>query len=51
MFLTGIILIVLGVLLSIPILYSIGVVLAIIGIILWVLGSIGRTVGNRKHYW
>lgn len=51
MFLTGIILIVIGVLLSIPIVYSIGVILAIIGAILWVLGSMGRAVGGRNHYY
>jgi hypothetical protein len=51
MFLTGIILVVLGVVLSIPILYTIGVVLAIVGVILWILGSVGRGLGGRAHYY
>ena len=51
MFTAGIVLIILGVLLSIPILYSIGVILAVIGAVLWVLGSMGRAVGGRNHYW
>lgn len=51
MFLTGIILIVIGALLNIPIIYSIGVIVAIVGAVLWVLGSMGRAVGGRNHYW
>ena len=51
MILTGVILIILGVLLGIPILYSIGVIVAIIGIVLYVLGSMGRAVGGRNHYY
>jgi Family of unknown function (DUF6131) len=36
---------------SIPILETIGVILLVIGAILWVLGSMGRAVGGRKHYY
>ncbi len=51
MFILGIILIIIGAVLNIPIIYSIGVILAIIGAILWVLGTMGRAVGGRNHYW
>jgi hypothetical protein len=51
MFLLGILLVIVGAVLSIPIIYSIGVVLAIVGAALWVLGSMGTTVGGRRHYW
>lgn len=51
MIILGVILILLGVVLSIPVLYTIGVIVAIIGIVLWVLGSMGRAVGGRNHYW
>ncbi len=51
MFILGIILIIIGAVLNIPILYSIGVVLALIGAVLWLLGSMGRAVGGRSHYW
>ena len=47
----GLVFILLGVLLSIPVLYSIGVVLALVGIVLFVLGSMGRAVGGRNHYY
>ena len=51
MIILGVILIILGVVLTIPVLYTIGIVLAIVGIILWVLGSMGRAVGGRNHYY
>ena len=41
----------LGFLLGIPILWTVGVVLLIVGAILMVLGSTGRQVGGRRHYW
>ena len=47
----GVILIIIGALLSIPILYTIGVILAVIGLVLWVLGTMGRGVGGRAHYY
>ncbi|MGB3734884.1 MAG: DUF6131 family protein [Ilumatobacter sp.] len=51
MIIFGVILIILGVLLSIPVLYSIGVIIAVFGVILWVLGSMGRAVGGRDHWY
>lgn len=51
MFLLGILLIIVGAVLNIPIIYTIGVILAIVGAVLWVLGSMGRAVGGRQHYW
>jgi hypothetical protein len=52
MIVLGIILILLTYFLEVPpSLYTIGIVLVVIGIILWILGSIGRAVGGRRHYW
>jgi hypothetical protein len=51
MILLGLILLVLGLVLGIGILYTIGIVLIIIGAVLWVLGSMDRAVGGRRHYW
>jgi Family of unknown function (DUF6131) len=51
MILVGLILLVLGLVLGIGILYTIGIVLIIIGAVLWVLGSMDRAVGGRRHYW
>jgi hypothetical protein len=52
MIVLGIILILLVYFLEVPgILYTIGVVLVVVGIILWILGALGRAVGGRRHYW
>jgi hypothetical protein len=47
----GVILVILGALLNVPILYTIGLVLLVVGVILWILGASGRAVGGRAHYW
>jgi hypothetical protein len=51
MIILGVILILIGVVIGAPILYSIGVILAIVGAILWILGAAGREVGGRRHYY
>ena len=51
MILVGVILLILGLVLSIPILWTIGIVLVLIGAVLWILGATGRAVGGRNHYW
>ena len=51
MIILGIVLVGGGLVASIPILETIGVILLVIGAILWVLGSTGRAVGGRKHYY
>lgn len=50
MIVLGIILLVVGFLLGIPILWTLGVILVVIGLILVVLGSVGHAVGGRRHY-
>lgn len=47
----GIILLIVGALIDISILWTIGIVLVVVGAILWILGSVGRAVGGRRHYW
>ena len=46
----GVILLILGFLLDIQILWTIGIVLAVVGLILFVLGAAGRTIGGRTHW-
>ncbi len=50
MIILGIILLVLGYLLGISILTTLGIILIVIGAILAILGATGRAVGGRK-YW
>jgi hypothetical protein len=47
----GVILLIIGFLASIPILWTIGIILVVIGLILVLLGSTGRAVGGRAHYY
>jgi hypothetical protein len=44
----GIILLVVGYVTGISIVYSIGGLLLLVGVILWILGAVGRPVGGRK---
>jgi hypothetical protein len=47
----GVVLLLIGFLLGIPILWTLGVILLVVGIVLWILGSVGREVGGRRHYY
>ncbi|HVA21634.1 MAG TPA: DUF6131 family protein [Candidatus Micrarchaeia archaeon] len=51
MIVLGIILLVVGFVLAVPILWTIGVILLLIGLALWILGSLGHAVGGRRHYY
>ncbi|HVC23572.1 MAG TPA: DUF6131 family protein [Candidatus Dormibacteraeota bacterium] len=51
MIVLGLILLIVGFVLAIPILWTIGVILLLIGLALWVLGSVGHAVGGRRHYY
>jgi hypothetical protein len=50
MIIVGIILLVLGFVLSIPVLWTIGLILLIAGLALMVMGRAGHAVGGRRHY-
>ena len=51
MIVLGLILVLIGWLAGIGILTTIGIILLVIGIILWLLGSVGRPVGGRRWYY
>jgi hypothetical protein len=46
----GILLLIIGFVAGIAILWTIGIVVVIIGVILALLGMAGHAVGGRKHY-
>ena len=50
MIVLGIILLVVGFLLKIAILWTIGIIVLVIGLILLLLGALGHGVGGRRHY-
>ncbi|MGD9795683.1 MAG: DUF6131 family protein [Acidimicrobiia bacterium] len=47
----GLVLLLLGLLTGIPVLWSLGIIALIVGAVLLLLGSTGRAVGGRRHYW
>jgi uncharacterized membrane protein HdeD (DUF308 family) len=46
----GIILLILGLLLKVSILTTIGIIVLVVGLVLLLLGSTGRAVGGRRHF-
>ena len=36
---------------KVAILKTLGIIVLIVGAVLWILGSMGRPVGGRRHYW
>ena len=51
MILLGVVLMVIGLVASIPILWSVGIILVVIGLALALMGAAGRAVGGRRHYY
>jgi Family of unknown function (DUF6131) len=51
MIILGVILLIIGFVAGIPILDTIGVILIVVGAVFFVLGSTGRAIGGRRHYY
>lgn len=51
MIVLGIILLLLGFFLHVSILWTIGIIVLVVGLVLLLLGSMGRAVGGRRHYY
>ncbi len=51
MIILGIVLLIIGFIAKIAILWTIGIVVLVIGLILLALGTMGRAVGGRRHYY
>jgi len=47
----GVILLILGAVLNVSILYTIGIILIVVGAVLWLLGSMDRGIGGRRHFY
>jgi hypothetical protein len=50
MIVLGLILLIIGFLASIPILWTIGIILVVVGAVLALVGRTGRKVGGRAHW-
>ncbi|GAB2977731.1 DUF6131 family protein [Nocardioides montaniterrae] len=51
MIILGVILLVLGAVLNVPILWTLGIIAVVIGAVLWIAGAMGHAIGPREHYW
>jgi hypothetical protein len=51
MIVLGLILLVLGFIFGINILWTIGIILIVVGAVFWILGSTGRAVGGRARWY
>jgi uncharacterized membrane protein HdeD (DUF308 family) len=51
MIILGLVLLLIGAIAAIPILWTLGIILVIVGVVLLILGRAGRQVGGRAHYW
>jgi len=47
----GVVLLIIGFVAKIAVLWSVGIILVVIGAVLYLLGSMGREVGGRRHYY
>ncbi|MFJ4674334.1 MULTISPECIES: DUF6131 family protein [Kitasatospora] len=47
----GVILLVIGFIAGIPVLWTIGIILAVIGLGLVLAGALGHEIAGRRHYW
>jgi len=50
MIIVGILLLIIGFVTGIPIVWSIGMIVLVVGLILALLGALGHAVGGRRHY-
>jgi hypothetical protein len=51
MIILGVVLLIVGLVAKIPILDTIGVILIVVGAVFYLLGSTGRAIGGRRHYY
>jgi hypothetical protein len=51
MIILGLVLLIIGFVVKIAIVWTIGVVVLALGLILFLLGALGRGIGGRRHYW
>lgn len=51
MIILGVILLLIGLFTGVGILTTIGIILLVVGAVLYILGAAGRPLAGRKHYW
>ncbi len=51
MIILGVVLLIVGFLTGISIIWTLGIIALVVGVILAIVGASGRAVGGRAHYW
>jgi hypothetical protein len=51
MIILGIVLLIIGFVASIPILWTLGIIALVVGLVFMLLGATGRAIGGRRHYY
>ncbi len=51
MIVLGIVLLIIGFIAKVAILWTLGIILLVVGAVLVLMGSMGRAVGGRRHYY
>ena len=51
MIILGVILLIIGFVTGITIIWTIGIIALLVGLVLALLGAVGHAVGGRRHYW
>jgi hypothetical protein len=51
MIILGLILLIIGFVTGIAVLWTIGIIVLVVGLILALLGAVGHAVGGRRHYY
>jgi hypothetical protein len=51
MIILGVVLLIVGFLTGISIIWTLGIIALVIGLVLAIVGASGRAVGGRAHYW
>lgn len=51
MIIIGVILLIIGFVTGIAVIWTIGIIALVVGLVLALLGAVGHAVGGRRHYW
>ncbi|HVB01121.1 MAG TPA: DUF6131 family protein [Acidimicrobiales bacterium] len=47
----GLVILIIGFITGIAIVWTIGMLVFVVGLVLWLLGAMGHAVGGRRHYY
>jgi len=51
MIILGIVLLIIGFITGVAIVWTIGTIVLVVGLVLWLLGALGHAVGGRRHFY